>query len=156
MPGGATDTQERRAGSRFYDNPIVFNYTFGGEVDFSGVSPDVYHIQPPIGAQQGQVYDIQVSATLLFTNDSSGALIRVGTNADTDKYAELDMQATAANIVHGSYDYDIFGTARDGFIDMLRDGTAGAALDFVEIGYVAPTGGSPAGKGWVTVTMGWW
>lgn len=156
MPGGATTVQKPKANSHFYDKSLVQNYRFGGEVDFTGVSPDVYRIQPPKGAQQGQVYDIQVSSTLLFTNDSSGALIRVGTNSDTDKYAELDMQTTAASIVQGSYDYDIFGTSRDGFIDMLRDGSAGGALAFVEIGYVAMTGGVPAGKGWVTVTMGWW
>ncbi len=153
MPGGGT-IQIRRPGSRFYDKAHVYNYAFGGEFDFTGSA--VYYIQPMKGAQQGQVYDIQVSSTLLFTNDSTGALIRVGTNADTDKYAELDMQTTAASIVWGSYDYDIFGSSRDGFIDMVRDGTAGVALNFVEVGYVSPTGGTPAGKGWVTITIGWW
>jgi hypothetical protein len=154
MPGGAA-RQKRRAGSQFYDNATRIPYQLGGEHDF-GAGGATYYVQPPKGANMGQVHDIQVDVKETFNAVTTAGFVRVGNTADADKYAELDMGTAAINTVYGSYDVDIFASGKTGLIDMTRDGAAGAAITQVEIEYVAPTGGTPAGKGSVTVTISWW
>ncbi len=153
MPGGAT-IQIRRAGSRGYDNPILINYQIGGAHDF-GAGSSSYYVQPPDGCNFGQVYDIQVSVTETFDETGSAAFVRIGNTDDADKYAELDMGTAANNAVYGSYDVDIFTSGKTGRIDMNRDATAGTSITQVIIAYVTHSG-SGTGKGWTSVSIGWW
>lgn len=153
MPGGA-NPRIRRANSRSYDNPIEINYQLGANHDFGNGSSS-YYVQPPFGCKQGQVHDIQVNITETFNETGSAAFVRVGNSDDADQYAELDMGTAANNTVYGSYDVDIFPSSQTGRIDFDRDASAGGAITQVILAYVTHSG-SGAGKGWVTVSIGWW
>lgn len=152
MPGGA-QRQIRRAGSHSYDNPIEINYQLGANHDF-GNGTSSYYVQPPFGCKQGQVHDIQVNITETFNETGSAAFVQVGISTDLDKYAELDMGTASNNTVYGSYDVDIF-TSKTGRIDFPRDASGGGAITQVIFTYKTHSG-SGAGKGWVTVSIGWW
>lgn len=153
---GGSSVPGRGIGSpRIYENALILSYQLGGNHDFGSGSDSVFYAQPPQGFQEGQVFDIQVSTTELFNGGSSNAFVRVGINGDADKYAELDMGSAADDIVYGSYDVDIFPDGQTGRIDMSTDGSGGAAITQIEIGYVSAVG-SPTGQGWTTVTIGWW
>jgi len=118
-----------------YSNPnresfsILHDFGAGGEV-FSFKLP---------ASKAARLKDIVLSATETFTDDTTSALIRVGTAADADAYAEFDCLTTA--------DTDsIRASDQDGAIiaPAIPAGTQ------VEITFVAPTGGTPAGIGLVT------
>lgn len=152
MPGGAA-RQIRRAGSQSYDNPIEISYQYGANHDFGNGSSS-YYVQPPFGCNYGQVHDIQVNVTETFDETGSAAFVRVGNSDDADQYAELDMGTAANNTVYGSYDVDIF-VSKTGRIDFNRDASGGGAITQVILAYVTHSG-SGTGKGWVTVSIGWW
>jgi len=151
MPGGGTIAR-RRAGSRNYDNPFIQSISgIGGEHDF-GAGALTYYVQPPKGAGLGQVHDIQVSVTETFTADSTAGLVQVGISGDLSKYAELSLgTAAAAAASYGSYDKSIF-TETDSNPGLINFATDGATI----ISYISPTGGTPAGKGYVFITIAWW
>jgi len=155
MPGGGT-RQLRRAGSRHYDNPLMITYSGIGE-DSTGNGPEhdfgngalTYYVQPAYGTDFGQVFDIQVSVTETFTADTTAGLVQVGISGELDKYAELSLgTAATAGAAYGSFDKDIFTSSKTGRIDVDTDGAT-------IITYVSPTGGTPAGKGYVFLTIGW-
>ena len=131
-----------------YATPLVRSYSLGSQ-DFT--SPYAGSIPVPAWAKACRVEGISVAASVTFTNDTTAGFVRVGPAADDDKFAELDMATTAAtdSLDGGPYPSDYF-------IDLERDGDAGAALTQLEVVTVAPTGGVPAGTGLVDITISWW
>lgn len=124
-----------------YSNPNRMCYSFGA-VDF-GAGGEVVSIQGPSG-KAGRLIDVMLSATETFTDDTTTGKVRIGTAADPDAYAELDCLTTA--------DTD----------SISATGQSGAIIDAdipadtqVEVTMVAPTGGTPAGIGYVTVVIDW-
>lgn len=143
----------RKRASAHYDNPLVISYEFG-LIDF-GAGNSAYAIKPPYGFKFGQVIDIHVAVTETFNQVTTPGYVRLGPANDLDLYAELNMGAAAATDAYNSSDHQCF-LDKQRVIDMDRDGTAGAAITQVEVNFVAPTGGTPAGIGEVTIVVGWW
>ena len=116
-----------------YDNPLVVTYSFPAH-DF-GAGADALAIKAPAGYEHGLIKDIGVSVKETFTNDTTPGYVRLGTATDADAYAELGM-ATAA-------DTDYFNTQDDS--DAIISGDVTNAQ--IEVAFVSPTGGTPAGRG---------
>lgn len=132
-----------------YDNPVVITYSFGS-INFG--SGSAYALKPPPGVSRGKIVDIQVQVSTLFTAVTTPAYIRLGTSGDADFYAELNMGTAAATDAYGirnisgGYDAVVFRS-----IDIVQDN-----LSQVEVVFVAPTGGTPAGVGVVNIAIAWW
>lgn len=124
-----------------YDNPQTVTYSFG-EHDF-GAAGDALAIKGLPG-KKGKIRDIGVAVTETFNAVTTSAFIRLGTAADPDAYAELAL-----------------GTAADtNYFNVLDDTDAIIAADVpastqIEVAFVAPTGGTPAGKGYVNIVIDW-
>jgi hypothetical protein len=129
-----------------YANPLVVTYGFGNLNFVTGAA--TYKLKPPPGCDAGRVEDIHVRVTTLFTQVSTPAYVRVGISSDHDKYAELNMGAAAANAAYSTR--DVAGSIHDN-IHLTGDGVTD-----VDVRVVAPTGGSPAGVGYLDVIIGWW
>ena len=116
-----------------YDNPRRLMYSFG-EHDF-GAGSESLSIKGPVGLK-GTLKSIQCNATETFTATTTAGFVRVGTAADNDAYGELNLATTA--------DTDTVSEADDTnavLAEAIPEDTQ------VEITLVAPTGGTPAGKG---------
>ncbi len=112
-------------------------------------------IQRPPNVSSCRVEEIHVQVTETFTADTLPAHILIGTASDADKFADLSMGLAAATDGYGTNDdTDAIKTAGQ-FIDLDRDGDAGAALDQLEVTTVANTGGTPAGMGTIVVVLSW-
>lgn len=127
-----------------YSNPDRRCYNYGS-IDF-GAGGEVVSITGPKG-KRGRLIDIHVSATETFNAVTTSAKVSVGTAADPDAYAELDVGTLA--------DTDSI-SAEDG----VSDTDAIIAEDIpadtqVEVTMVAPTGGTPAGMGHVQIVIDW-
>lgn len=127
-----------------YENPTTVSYSFGSH-DF-GAGAGAYALKPPKGKKRGNVVDIQVAVSETFTQVTTPGYIRLGTSGDPDKYAELNMGAAAATDAYNLSDTN----AVTNVIDMVAD-----SISQVEVVFVAPTGGTPAGIGLVTVVIDW-
>lgn len=132
----------------YYDNPVVITHCFGS-VNFASGSASA--LRPPPGLTRGKIVDIQVQVATLFTAVTTPAFIRLGSSGDADFYAELNLGTAAATDAYGirniagGYDAVVFRS-----IDIVQDNLAQ-----VEVVFVAPTGGSPAGAGVVNITIAW-
>lgn len=127
-----------------YADPDRRQYSFG-EIDF-GDAAEVLSITGPKGAK-GILHAIHVAATETFTADTTPAYVRVGTAADPDAYAEMNL-GTLADTDSASSD--------DGTTDPDAIIAESIPADTqVEVTTVAPTGGTPAGKGFVTIIIDW-
>ena len=136
-----------------YDKPLTISYSFG-EQDIAAAGA-AFAIQRPAGVSSARVDEIHVSVTETFNAVTTQAYIRIGTASDADKFAELNMGTAAATDGYGTND-DADAIKEAGkYIDLDRDGDSGAALDQLEVVTVANTGGTPAGIGFVTVTISW-
>lgn len=122
-----------------YDNPTTITYTWG-LVDF-GAGGDSVAFQGPPGAT-GVIRDISASATETFNAVTTEGRVDVGTVADPDAYASLAMGTTAdaAAVVAADSDF--------------TDRTLPADTQ-VEVDFVAPVGGTPAGIAAVFITVDW-
>ena len=149
--------QKVRSGSKFYDNALrmTYNYTLH---DF-GAGAGAFEVKPPHGCNMGRLVEIEVNVQETFTQDTTKGEVVVGNSNDDDLYGTLSMGTDAvAGEVFNSADDDIFsatGANGTGLIDMTRDGASGVAIDDVLIGFVSPTGGTPAGKGEVHIVIEW-
>lgn len=126
-----------------YDNPFYVTYSVG-EHDF-GAGGESLSIKGPSG-KKGRLKFICLSATEAFTADTTSAKVQIGTAADVDAYAQLDCATTADTDSIEASDEDT-GTITDPDIP---------ADTQVEVTLVAPTGGTPAGKGFVNFVIGWY
>lgn len=124
-----------------YDNPLSVTYSFG-PIDF-GAGGDAAAIRAPAGFENGRIKHIGVAVTETFTADTTPGYVRIGTAADPDAYAELNM-ATAADT-----DYHCERDDTDAIINASVDSTQ------LEVAFVAPTGGTPAGIGHVNIVIDW-
>lgn len=128
-----------------YDLPVRVSYSFPSH-DF-GAGAGAHAIKPPKGMSQGNVVDIQLFAiSETFNQVTTPAYVRLGTSGDADKYAELNCGAAAAT---DAYNMDDGGTWGDR-IDLTAD-----SISQVEVVFVAPTGGTPAGISAVNVVIDW-
>lgn len=125
-----------------YDNGLTITYSLG-EHDF-GAGGDALAVKAPYGYSKGRINDVGVMVTETFTADTTPGYVRIGTASDADAYVELNM-GTAA-------DTNYFNTADDTDAIISADVT-GTQL---EVALVAPTGGTPAGKGYVNITVTWY
>jgi len=122
-----------------YDAKVPITYSVG-EIDI-GDAPEVFSIQGPSGAA-GILLEVSLSATETFTATTTPGYVRIGTAADPDANFEMSCATTA--------DTDSIAAASTDYIDRVI-----AADTQVEVTTVAPTGGTPAGKGWIFITILW-
>lgn len=125
-----------------YDNGRTITYNLGLH-DF-GAGGDALAIKGPAG-KTGRIIDIGVAVTETFNQVTTPAYVRLGTAADPDAYAELNMAAAA--------DTDYWNTQDD------TDAIIAEALPAdtqIEVALVSPTGGVPAGIGHVHVAIEWY
>lgn len=128
-----------------YDNPLVITYPMGFH-DF-GAGAGALAIRRPAGYKRARVLDIHVAVKETFTQTTTPGFVRVGTAGDPDKYAELNMGAAA-----NTDGYNMSNTGVKGaMIDLETD-----AISQLEVAFVAPTGGTPAGQGEVAIVVAWY
>ena len=127
-----------------YSDPNRLCYSFG-EIDF-GAGGEVLSITGPAG-KSGLLRSIHVAASETFTDDTTEGAVQVGTAADPDAYAAFNLGTLADTDSAAS---DDGSTDTDAIIDERIP-----ADTQVEVTCVAPTGGTPAGKGYVTVVIDW-
>lgn len=125
------------ADRRFYSFPAV-NFATG----------TAQSIQGPKG-KAGKLIAIHVAATTTFTATTTAGRVDIGTAATTNAYAAFPLGTLAATDAISSDDLD--QTAA--IITALGSNIPGDTQ--VEMTFVAPTGGSPAGVGSVMVIVDW-
>jgi len=125
-----------------YSDPRPYAYSFG-EHDF-GAASEAFVIRGPKG-KQGSVKEVLLSATELFTNTTTEGIIELGSSAGTAEYVNMGL-----------------GTTADGAALRMTDTTADLVLEAVpadtdiHVTFNAPTGGTPAGKGFVQIMVEWY
>jgi len=124
-----------------YSIPNVVTYTFSA-IDF-GAGNSATAIKAPGGAGDGVILDIGVAVTETFNQVTTPGYVRIGTASDADAFAQLNMAAAAAT--------DYFNTQDD--TDAIIDQTVPNTQ--LEVAFVAPTGGTPAGIGTVNIVIAW-
>lgn len=125
-----------------YSNPLhSITYTWGVH-DF-GAGAGAFSFKGPKGTV-GRLKEITVTSTETFNAVTTPAYVRIGTASDADAYAELNMGTTAAT------DTIVASAQLGALID--QDLPADTQI---EVAFVAPTGGTPAGMGHVFVTVDW-
>ena len=122
-----------------YDNPRTLTIPLGS-VNFATNGASSFKL--PNGLR-GRLVDIGVIATTSFTAATTGAAVNIGTTADPDAYASLGSLGTLAAT-------DTFNTTNDPTAIINADLPADTQI---EVQFVAPTGGSPAGVGLVYVVV---
>ena len=124
-----------------YDNPDRRLYQ--RQHDF-GAASEIFSVRGPSG-KQGILRLVAVAVTETFTATTTQGFVRVGTAADNDAFAELQM-GTAADEDYWDSDTDDTNAIIDSDIP---------ADTLVEVNLVAPTGGTPAGQGEVHIMIDW-
>lgn len=127
-----------------YADPLYVSHNYPAH---NFTSPITRAIKPPRRCNRGRVEEIHVAVTTLFTQVTTPGYVNVGTAADDDKYASLNMGAAAANTAYNVTDV---ASAIFSDIDLVRD-----AVSAIQLKTVAPTGGSPAGVGDITLVLAW-
>lgn len=125
-----------------YSNPIVVTYKFASH-DF-GAGAGATSFKAPNGYTSGRILDVGLmDITETFTNTTTPGYVRVGTTGTAAAYAELDCGVAAAT--------DTYNTQNDTGAITAADITNTQ----VEVTFVAPTGGTPAGIGCAYVVVAW-
>lgn len=125
-----------------YSDPRPYTYSFG-EIDF-GAGGDAIVITGPSG-KQGTIKEVLVSATEGFTSDTTEGAVNIGSAAAGAQYVAMGL-----------------GTLADGADQRMTDTAADLVLEAVpadtdiHVTFVAPTGGVPAGKGFVQIMIEWY
>lgn len=133
-----------------YADYDVVNYGFGLYAFTAGITTSLV---PPVRTNRAVVIDIHVNATIVFTQVTTPAFVRLGTAASAARYAELNMGATAAGAslnLPATGKYNPSNPNAFFNIDLVRD-----AVSAVQMQVVAMTGGSPTGTGYLNVALGW-
>jgi hypothetical protein len=121
-----------------YSNPRQI-FTSFGEEDIADAARAL-SFKGPAG-KKGRLMSVSLSATETFNAVSTSAKLQIGTAADTDAYAEITLGTLAAT---DSVFYDYSAQS----IDLPADTQ-------VEVTEVANTGGTPAGKCFITIGTEW-
>lgn len=138
-----------------YDNALAISYNFGSH-DF-GAGAGAHAIQRPYGKKFARIEEIHLGPiTETFNAVTTPGFVRVGTASDADKFAELNCGTAAATDGYGTNDDPDAIKAAGKAIDLDRAGDSGASMDQLEVTFVAPTGGTPAGIAVVTVVISWY
>lgn len=132
-----------------YDNLKEISYTFPS-VNFATGSSQKMKI--PRTAGMARVLDMLVSATILFTQVTTPAIVQVGDGVTPDIFASLTIGGLAANSTIGGSDQTggIFKAVYLG-----GNYNSGAGLHDLVATFVAPTGGTPAGTATVIIVVGY-
>lgn len=124
-----------------YDHPLVQTIDFGS-VNFASATATSFKGPP---GKRGRILDMGVRVTTLFTAVTTPGYFNIGTAGDADAYASMAMGTAAAT--------DTWNLQDDA--DAIIDPDLPADTQ-IEVSYVAPTGGSPAGVGVPYVVVGWY
>lgn len=135
-----------------YSQPLRATYSFGLLVFTAALTTP---INPPPGCSAGRVVDIHVRPTVTFTQVTTPAYVQIGTAGNATKYAQLNMGAAAAgsayNLVStGGTPYIEANASIYSDINLVRDGVTS-----IQVKIVPPTGGTPAGTGYLDVVLAW-
>lgn len=125
----------------FSDATHQFTYTFG-EVDF-GNGDSTFAILGPKG-REGIVREVHVSSTETFTATTLQGKVQIGTAGKLTDYCNYSLGTLAAG-AGGS------GSAAGAIVKNKQLPADTQAL----VTCKAPTGGTPAGKGYVSITINW-
>lgn len=134
---------------RSYDQPDVLSYDLGA-INFTSGAATSLPVPSDVSGARILGFAVQ-GATVAFTADTTPAYLDIGTAADADKFLH-----GAVGVVAATDSKHVLGADIGIGIDLARGGDAGVALAQLEVTFVAPTGGTPAGTGRVTVFIGWY
>ena len=95
--------------------------------------------------KKGRIIDVGMHITETFTATTLAGMVLVGTAADPNYYAQLEMGLAA--------DTDFWNVDDDPDAILIE---ALPADTQVEVTHSAPTGGTPAGIGWPVVVVEWY
>lgn len=127
-----------------YADPVSKAYSFPAIAFGTGSSQT---IRGPKG-KTGIVRDIHVSATVLFTAVTTSGRVDVGNSTTAAAAGSLTLGTLAAGGSRSVLD------GQDATSALVSGYICPADTD-VKVSFVAPTGGSPAGTGTVTVFIDW-
>lgn len=138
---------------RSYDNPMRISKSFG--LHDYGAGGLAAAIPVPAGASRCRIESISQAATETFNAVTTPAYVRLGTAADPDRYAELNVGTLAItnglDLTDGSTELKDIGHGGPGVVDIGQEG-----ITQIEAVLVAPTGGTPAGIAYTDITIAWW
>lgn len=134
---------------KFYDNALLISHNLG-VVDY-GAGDSVQLIPAPPGCTRARIEGVLLDCDETFNTDTTEGGVQIGDGTDPDKFFTCSVGALAVNTAAS------FAGATSGYptVDMDRDGNAGAAMTFLTVTMVAPTGGTPAGIANTTVVIHW-
>lgn len=127
-----------------YDQPRTVTHPLPGTEHDFGAGAGAVSFKGPKG-KKGRIIDVGVYVTETFTADTTPGYVRVGTASDPDAYAQLQMDAAAIT--------DTWNTVDDP--DAILNEALPADTQ-IEVAFVAPTGGTPAGKGHPYIVVEWY
>lgn len=135
-----------------YSQPVRVTYSYG-LLNFATALTTT--ILPPPTCNAGRVVDIHVRVTTTFTQVTTPAYVQIGVNGTPAKYAQLNMGAAAAGSPYnltstGGTPYIEANAAIYSDINLVRD-----AVSQIQVTIVPPTGGTPAGAGYLDVALAW-
>lgn len=134
---------------RSYDQPDMLSYGLGS-VGFTTDGPFTIPVPPSCSGLRIVGYAID-TATVAFTADTTPGALSFGDGTDADKFGQLDAAVIAAgDSLH------VEGNDLSQGIALDYASASGGRLDQITVTVVAPTGGTPAGTGNVTVFMAWY
>jgi len=122
-------------------NPRTVTYVLS-DVDF-GAGDTAHAIKAPAGYTEGRIIDVGVAVSEVFNQVTTPGYVRLGTAADADAYAELNMAAAAATNFYNTQD------DTDAIINAQVSSTQ------IEVACIAPTGGTETGIGDVHIVIDW-
>lgn len=126
-----------------YDAPLRVSYSWSA-INFGSSTSRI--LRGPAG-KRGRVVDATANVTTLFTNVTTGARLQVGPSGTLT--AALDMPFTN-NAAGSALDAtNVSGAIKTGTASFL------AADTDQTVGFIAPTGGTPAGVADIHVTIEW-
>jgi len=133
-----------------YDNPITVSHNLG-VVDY-GAGNSVQLIPVPPNVSRARLEFVLLDVDETFNTDTTDGRFQVGDGTTADKFMDADIGAAAVDTAVS------FACGKDAGkeIDLDRDGDGGAALTFLTVTMVAPTGGTPAGIANTTLVVSWY
>ena len=129
-----------------YSNPVTTRIQSGAIQDLGNGTPTVFSFKGPTG-MQGTIIDVGIEVTETFACDSTEASFLVGTTADDDAYAKL-------NITDGTALTDTFNIQND--TNAITDEALPADTQIECTPVVGVDSGTEAGIGYPYVVVEWY